>query len=458
MLSVQTFTFRTSTRDLLHGRTRIGLVYAYGMEMHIPPPGQRGDLLDAKPKPQPKVALLVDHIFVDTMKLVIENNTPEKEPLHFDIKDLDLHDVGAAQPFLYSADVLNPKPVGQIHAEGHFGPWNGEDPRETAVDGTYRFEHADLSTIKGIGGTLSSTGRFSGELKEIAVDGTTETPDFSLDISEHPVPLETKFHAIVDGTTGDTTLDPVQAHLLHTNFTCRGTVVKVPGKGHDIALTVEMPSGRLEDVLALGMKSKTPVMRAAMSMRAKLHIPPGPERVAAKLELAGTVGERAISYGNPKVQDKIDSLSMRAQGKPEDAKAAGSDGKAEVASTLQTGFVLGHGIATFKDVKYAIPGALVELNGAYSMENEMFEFKGHVKTDATASQMVTGWKSLLLKPVDKFLKKNGAGMQLPIEISGTKSDFHFGLAGGGQADESADQIAAELRRPVAQRETAHTNP
>ena len=62
------------------------------------------------------------------------------------------------------------------------------------------------------------------------------------------------------------------------------------------------------------------------------------------------------------------------------------------------------------DLHYQIPGALVLMNGVYSMDGNLFEFKGHVRTDATASQMVTGWKSWLLKPVDPFLKKNGAGL------------------------------------------------
>jgi hypothetical protein len=65
--------------------------------------------------------------------------------------------------------------------------------------------------------------------------------------------------------------------------------------------------------------------------------------------------------------------------------------------------------------------------------------------------MVTGWKSLLLKPVDPFLKKNGAGLQLPIEISGTKDDIHFGLALHG-TEESPQSMAAEMR---ARRQSAH---
>jgi hypothetical protein len=59
--------------------------------------------------------------------------------------------------------------------------------------------------------------------------------------------------------------------------------------------------------------------------------------------------------------------------------------------------------------------------------------------------MVTGWKSWLLKPVDPFLKKNGAGLELPISISGTQGDVHFGLALHGTADESSTQMAQDLK-------------
>jgi hypothetical protein len=50
-----------------------------------------------------------------------------------------------------------------------------------------------------------------------------------------------------------------------------------------------------------------------------------------------------------------------------------------------------------------------------------------VRTQATASQMTTGWKSLLLTPFDKLLKKNGAGLELPIKVSGTRSTYDLGL-------------------------------
>jgi len=54
-------------------------------------------------------------------------------------------------------------------------------------------------------------------------------------------------------------------------------------------------------------------------------------------------------------------------------------------------------------------------------------------------------------PVDKFLKKNGAGLELPVSISGTGGDVKFGLAMGGSADETAAQIEAGMKGKAAEK-------
>ena len=285
---------------------------------------------------------------------------------------------------------------------------------------------------------------FYGELGNITIDGTTQTPDFSLDVSNHPVPLGTRFHAIVDGTSGDTTLAPVRATLLHSEFTAVGSVVRIKGQGHDIALDINMPHGRIEDLLQLGMKTEPPLMSGAVTMKAKLHIPPGKERVAQKLGLKGDLTIQNVEFSNAGWQDRVDGLSMRAQGKPKEAKAAGNDQKAEVASQMAVTFSLGQALMTVNALQYQIPGAQVNLDGIYSLDGNVFEFKGHVRTDAMASQMVTGWKSALLRPFDPLFKRDGAGLELPIAISGTKGDVKFGLA-LRSADESPKQMATQLK-------------
>jgi len=52
---------------------------------------------------------------------------------------------------------------------------------------------------------------------------------------------------------------------------------------------------------------------------------------------------------------------------------------------------------------------------------------GTAKLQATVSQMVGGIAGFLLKPADRFFKKDGAGTDLPIHISGTRENPQFGV-------------------------------
>ena len=62
--------------------------------------------------------------------------------------------------------------------------------------------------------------------------------------------------------------------------------------------------------------------------------------------------------------------------------------------------------------------------------------------------MVGGWKGWLLKPVDPFLAKHGAGLDLPIRVSGSGSEVRLGLA-FGEADEPSANMASHLRQTQA---------
>ncbi len=466
MIGVQHFAFRTTFRGLLRQPTDVAAVRVEGMDVHIPPPAERNRILGTdeglrladpeNPKTKPKVAIVVKELRCRDVKLFVESGKPGKESLEFDVAALDMRDVGRDQAMLYDAQLTNPKPVGAIHAAGHFGPWAGApaqrsdpgatppDPGRTPVDGDYTFDQADLSTIKGLRGTLSSKGHFSGVLDRITVDGETSVPDFSLDLSNRAVPLHTTFHAVVDGTSGDTFLQPVSARLAASEFTVAGKVVKTGHRGHDIQLDVDIPRGRVQDFLHLAIKTDPPLMNGTLAMKARLHISPGDVRVLEKLSMEGGLHLTDVRFNNARMQDRIDGLSARAQGKPEEAAGVSHDGETEAHSQLAAKFSLNHGVMQVEDVQYAIPGALVLLNGVYSMDGRLFEFKGHVRTNATASQMVSGWKSWLLKPVDRFLKKDGAGLELPVEISGTEGDVHFGLAMHG-TDQSPKQMLAEVK-------------
>lgn len=292
------------------------------------------------------------------------------------------------------------------------------------MDGNYTFDHADLDTIKGIGGILHSVGTYSGQLDRIAVQGTTEVPNFSLDTANHPMRLETSFSAIVDGTSGDTYLEPVQAKLGSSSFTCRGEVVNVKGQGHIINLDVDVPAGKIEDFLQLAVKTEPPVMSAILATKTNLHIPPGKESASQKMTLHGGFTLQQIHFTNPEVEDKVDMLSLRARGSPEAAKPGAED----VTSGMKGKFTMANAKMDFSDLDYSLPGANVRLAGIYLLDGNQFEFAGKVRTNAEISKMVASrWKSLLLKLVDPFFHKNGAGAEIPVKVSGTKSAPKFGL-------------------------------
>ncbi len=77
------------------------------------------------------------------------------------------------------------------------------------------------------------------------------------------------------------------------------------------------------------------------------------------------------------------------------------------------------------------------MTGTYTLDGQTFDFRGKAWLDAKVSQMTTGWKSILLKPIDPFFSKKGAGTEVPIKITGTESEPHFGLD-FGHKDEPAN--------------------
>jgi hypothetical protein len=427
MLVVDHFSFSTGWRELLRPTTRVLAVKVGGLQVNIPPKEERGAPTpdDPKKKGQPVLGIAVDTIECTDAKVVIETSNPAKKPLEFAISSLTLTDVGAKKPFNYDATLVNPKPVGDVHSTGHFGPWQNDNPRDTPMDGNYEFTHADLSTIHGIGGILSSTGKFGGTLGEIAVDGTAEVPGFRLDISDHALPLHTEFKAVVDGTTGDTRLDKVWARVGQSELTASGAVTRVEGAhGHDTDLHVVMEKGRIEDMLALSMKGSPTLMRGALATKTHIEIPPGPVSVSRKMRLAGMFAITGAMLNDAKMQAQLDAMSMRAQGKPKKANAQDAE---VVGSSVSGKFSLANAVLDVSELNFKIPGAQTVMDGQLQLVGSTFEFHGKVRTEATASQMTTGWKSLLLGPFDKLLKKNGAGVELPIKVTGKGSTYDLRL-------------------------------
>lgn len=418
LISIGEFSAEARILGLLGKPWRIRQVKLKGLAIQIPPKGQRGKQDWSKAR---SVPVLIAEIVSDDAELRLLPSSPDKDQHVFAIHHLVMHSVGLDRPAKFNARLTNAVPPGEIETRGTFGPWSPDDPGQTSLAAEYTFDRADLGVFKGISGILSSTGKFGGVLERIEVEGKTSTPDFTVTIGGHPLALETVFSATVDGTNGNTLLHPVTAHLLNTVIVAQGGVVKSQDKsGKQITLDVTVEKGRLEDLLRLAVKADQPPLTGTINFHTKFDLPPGKADLADRLNLDGKFDVEHAQFTSPEVTAKIETLSRKGQGQPEN-KDAGSS-----VSQLKGNFALENGVITFRGLTFSVTGAEVALNGKYGLDREDLDFHGKLRMQAKISQTTTGAKSLLLKAVDPFFRKNGQ-TEVPIKITGQRDHPTFGL-------------------------------
>lgn len=424
LLSIGEFYGSASWWSLVGNPWRIHEVTLKGLKIQIPPREKREGGLMRNFKSKREVKIKIDKLASDDAELDILPGDPDKPVHQFLIYHLRMHDIGPGHGAPFEADLTNAIPPGEIRVKGNFGPWSAYDPRTTPLSATYTFEKADLNAIKGISGILSSGGKFGGVLEKIEVQGQTTTPDFSVDTADRPVMLKTEFSATVDGTNGDTLLHPVIAHFGKSTLICNGAIVKPKDRsrqGKEVVLEVAANDARIEDLLRLVVKSDKALLTGNVDLRTKFDLPPAKgQPVIDRLNLNGNFGLADAQFSDPKVREKVEDLSRRGQGHPNDQDAGDS------LSQLKGGFTLRDGTITLRDLNFSVTGASVQLNGSYGLRNEELDFHGKLRMQAKPSQAVTGVKSWLLKPFDPFFRKNGV-TEVPIKVTGDRSHPSFGL-------------------------------
>jgi hypothetical protein len=408
-------------------RRHVNTVHADGLRIAVPPSGSRDDLATgAPPSSSSAVArVIVDHFVTHDAELSFVPRKPGKAPLMFTIHELMVNDVGFSRSMPFQARLTNPIPKGLVVARGQVGPWRSDEGSLTPLSGEYTFSEADLSTINGIGGTLASTGSFTGRLTDIAVTGQADVPNFSLDLGGKPVALSATFDTIVDGTDGTTTLRRVDAKMRNTPMVVTGAITNLDGPGrHDVTLSLDIANGRAEDLLALVVDSPQPVVTGDVSVTASLKLPPGQTRVRNRIALAGTFGLGRTSFNAGEVQAKLQELSRRSQGK------GGDEFMDPVVANLKGTFDIARGRAALHNLVFQVPGATVALDGTYNLMNEQMAFRGTLRMRASVSRAVGGVKSVFIRPFDWVFRRDGAGAVIPIRITGTRQAPKFGIEMG----------------------------
>jgi len=424
LITIRTFAVEGGLLDLWRGR--VALVRLEGLDVQVPPDRGRFDVApddgtghDASARRR----FIVDELLATDARVVFIPRDGIKPPKVWSVHTLRMESVSASSSMPFTATLTNAVPPGQIGVVGEFGPWDRSRPGHTPLAGSFTFEHADLGAFKGLSGTLASRGAFRGLLERLEVQGETTTPDFTLDVAGNPVPLQTAYDAIVDGTDGSTRLERVDATLAETRIFAQGDVAHVEGvEGRVITLDVAIEKGRLEDVLSLAVPGPASPMTGILSLETTLILPPGDEDVVRRLQLRGGFRIDNGRFADPGVQRQISQLSARARGRRADATVP----TRPVASDFSGRFALDRGVLSLPTVTFDVPGAVIDLAGRYALEAETLDFAGSLYMEARLSDAVGGFKGFMLRIVDPLFRKGGQTV-VPLKVTGARRAPAFGL-------------------------------
>jgi hypothetical protein len=427
LIAVKSFTARASWLGLMRLPRHISQVTLDGLAITIPT-GAQGNA-DARAKLKKSLgrfgAVIMDDVHSENATLTILPKQAGKQPQIYDIASLEMQPGSEVGAMTFRSILRNPMPPGDIHTDGTFGPWEPDAPGLTPITGKFTYENADLGYFKVIGGTLSAEVRYTGVLQELTVDGTTDTPNFSVASGGHAVDLSTTFHAVVDGANGNTALWPVDSHFGKSAIHTTGIIAGVPGtKGKTISLQVSATQARIEDILLLAVKDDRPAMTGDIRLAARMNLSPGAKQeIPDRIFLNGTFNIDKMYFTNARINTKVDTLSMRSRGQTADVPPDDS-----IASDLKGAFQLQDGVITFSQLAFRVPGASVQMTGTFGLEDQALDMRGTLTMEASLSQATTGAKSFFLKAVDPlFAQPGGGGTLVHFKISGTEQRPIYGL-------------------------------
>jgi hypothetical protein len=417
LVAIQRVTIQANYHDLLLRPGYVSRIILEGLKISVPAEQDTS----ASQKASSKSSTRIGEVF--TKDATLEVARKDDGPLKFEIHQLSLKSISDSSPMSYDLAMRNSEPPGEIRSRGKIGPWDSQHLNDIPLSGTYTFDDVDLGVFKGIAGTLAGKGDFQGVLGRIETQGTTDTPKFEVTRSHHPVAFKAKFSATVDGMSGDTILHSVDGAFLRTPVHIEGSVASKPGQpGKTTALNLNVRSGRIDDVLWLFVKESKAPMEGATNFHGHVVWPSGHQPFLKRVVFQADFEIEHGQFTKLERQDSINTLSKKASGKKKDPETP------NVTADLKGSVLLSNEIAKFNDTSFKVPGAEATLHGTYNLEDTKIDFHGDLKTEASLSDDSSGVKAVLLKPLDPLFKKKHAGAEVPVEMTGTYHDPHFGVS------------------------------
>lgn len=425
LISVETLTLRSGYIGMLRIHKMVNDVQVAGLHVRVPPKNP-----DASQQTFPLTnstsgkTLTIGEITTDNAVLEFLSDQPDADRFILRIDHLTLDHVGENDPITFQARFNNTEPPGEVRSSGQFGPWNEDNPGSTPLSGSYRYEHAKLGVFEGIAGTLSSQGKFSGTLGQIKAEGQIDVPDFTVAGSGHNEHLASSFQAVVDGTNGDTDLTRVESHFGGTTVISQGEVKGHPGQhGKTVMLGMNVPQGRIDDLLRLFTNSPQPAETGNIRLQTKLELPPGPQPFLRRLRMDGKFGIASGRFTSADVQEPVNRLAESARGETKKQQQAD---RSTVLSNLTGTVSVNGGVAKLSRISFTEPDTVAELQGTYNLIDKKLDLRGVLHTSGKLDDTKSGFKSFVLKALTPLLKKKTVTVVAFI-ITGTSDKPSFAL-------------------------------
>jgi len=368
--------------------------------------------------------VVMDELIANRTSLEFISAKGHGPPFALTIHRAKLAPVSGHQALYFETDLHVPEPPGEVHANGHFGPWNKGDAFGTPVSGIYSFKGADLGFAQSIGGILDSQGHYAGTIRRIQVQGTTAVPEFVVRSADHPAKLETSFDAVVDGQTGDVSLRSIDAHFRRSAVMGNGAIrTQSPQDAKRVSLALAVPKGRIEDFLYLFTEDSPPGLLGDMTLECNVVLPPGSDAFWRKLQMDGRFGIAKARFSQSTTQAGLNRISRRAQGEKDDVAE-----EQNVLSNLQGRLSVSEGTARLSNVTFDMPGVSARLSGTYDLLKKVVNLHGTAHLDVSLSKTTKGIKSFLLKLIEPIVqKRRQKGADVPIKITGSWGHTSLGL-------------------------------
>jgi hypothetical protein len=414
--------------DLLLFRRHVRLVDVKGLHIVIPPVGSKasredfpaGSSVDFSGPSTAVDELNIHGALLDIMRV-------KGGKFAFPIHELIMRGVQKGQAISYFLEMENASPTGHIRANGKFGPLVPTNLGSTHVSGAFTFTEVNLGEIGKLRGTLSANGSFTGALSAIEVFATAETPDFAVDRGKRTT-VHGSVQCTVNALDGNTILHKIIGTLGATTVNASGSVAGTPNMPKATDLDIKVTKGHAEDLLHPFLENQPPI-EGSVSLKAHAHLAPehDREKFLERLSVNGSFDLPDERLTDSAKEATLTDFSERAQvskpvnGNPGIGKGAASS--ADIRSSLEGEVKIHDGVVSTQRLAFMLPGASADLNGSYDLSSGNVHLVGSLRMDSDISHVTTGFKSLLLKPLIPFFRKDNAGAVIPIAVTGGPNDY-----------------------------------